>query len=293
MFTQKTNIPITKGVASVPVVMQLEALECGAASLAMVLAYFGLWIPLEQLRKDCGVSRDGSNLKSIYRAAKKYGLTPKAFRCDVETLKTEANFPCIVFWEYNHFVVLDGFKKDRVYLNDPARGKITITFEEFKKSYSGVYMMFERGENFQPGGRPASILKFAVKRLTGTIPALLMVIMTTLIASLSGILMPAFSRFFMDHLLTRSSPQWANGFFVLLGLVILSQVLSGENGCGRKCIVLVAHSEAACRVFRAENGRGHCQPSAVKPANHKHPHQHIHSSSAGFTDYGLQPVNHD
>ena len=192
----------------------------------MVLAYFGLWIPLEQLRKDCGVSRDGSNLKSIYRAAKKYGLTPKAFRCDAETLKTEANFPCIVFWEYNHFVVLDGFKKGRVYLNDPARGKITITFEEFKKSYSGVCMMFERGENFQPGGRPASILKFVVKRLTGTIPALLMVIMTTLIASLSGILMPAFSRFFMDHLLTRSSPQWANGFFVLLGLVILSQVLS-------------------------------------------------------------------
>lgn len=226
MFTQKTNTPITKGVASVPVVMQLEALECGAASLAMVLAYFGLWIPLEQLRKDCGVSRDGSNLKSIYRAAQKYGLTPKAFRCDAETLKTEAKFPCIVFWEYNHFVVLDGFKKDRVYLNDPARGKITITFEEFSKSYSGVCMMFERGENFQPGGRPASILNFAVQRLTGTLPALLMVIMTTLIASLSGILMPAFSRFFMDHLLTRSSPQWANGFFVLLGLVILSQVLS-------------------------------------------------------------------
>ncbi len=223
---QKANIPITKGVAKVPVVMQLETLECGAAALDMVLAYFGLWVPLEQIRKDCGVSRDGSNLKSIYRAAKKYGLTPRAFKCDAETLKQEATFPCIVFWEYNHFVVLDGFKKDRVFLNDPARGKITITFEEFKRSFSGVCMLFEPAEDFQPGGKPASILKFAVQRLTGTLPVFLMVIMTTLIASLSGILMPAFSRFFMDHLLTHSSPQWAEGFFVLLGLVILSQVLS-------------------------------------------------------------------
>ncbi|MBQ4431987.1 MAG: C39 family peptidase, partial [Synergistaceae bacterium] len=206
--------------------MQLETLECGVASLAMVLAYFGLWIPLEQLRKDCGVSRDGSNLKSIYRAAKKYGLTPHAFKCDAESLKHEAAYPCIVFWEYNHFVVLDGFKKDRVYLNDPARGKITITFEEFSRSYSGVYMTLEPSPDFQPGGKPASILKFALQRLTGTLPVFLMVIMTTLIASLSGILMPAFSRFFVDHLLTRSSPQWAGGFFVLLGLVILSQVLS-------------------------------------------------------------------
>ena len=226
MFTQKTHTPIFKGIASVPVVMQLEALECGAAALDMVLAYFGLWIPLEQIRKDCGVSRDGSNLKSIYRAAKKYGLSPRAFKCDAETLKTEAAYPCIVFWEFNHFVVLDGFKKDRVYLNDPARGKITIPFEEFSKSYSGVCMMFEPSEDFQSGGRPASILKFAVQRLTGTLPVFMMVIMTTLIASLSGILMPAFSRFFVDHLLTRADTQWAGGFFVLLGLVILSQVLS-------------------------------------------------------------------
>ena len=226
MFTQKTNTPLTKGVASVPIVMQLEALECGAASLAMVLAYFGLWIPLEQLRKDCGVSRDGSNLKSINLAAKKYGLSPRAFRCKAETLKHEAAYPCIVFWEFNHFVVLDGFKKDKVFLNDPARGKITITFEEFSKSYSGICMMFETSPDFQPGGRPASIIKFAVQRLTGTLPALLMVVLTTLIASLCGILMPAFSRFFMDYVLTRSYSQWSMGFFVLLGLVVLSQVLS-------------------------------------------------------------------
>ena len=227
MFLQKTHKPLTKGIASVTVVMQLETLECGASSLAMILAYFGLWIPLEQLRTDCGVSRDGSSLKNIYRAAQKYSLIPAAFKYDAETLRNSAvTYPCIVFWEYNHFVVLDGFKKDKVFLNDPARGKITITFEEFSKSYSGVCMSFKPGKDFKPEGKPDSIFTFTDQRLTGSMPALLMVILTTLIASMAGIVLPAFSRFFVDHLLTYSSPQWAGGFFILLGLVILSQVLS-------------------------------------------------------------------
>ncbi|MBQ7221544.1 MAG: ATP-binding cassette domain-containing protein [Synergistaceae bacterium] len=223
MFTRKNN-----RIADVPVVMQLEALECGAASLAMVLAYFGLWIPLEQLRKDCGVSRDGSNMKNISRAAKKYRLTPRAFRCTAEVLRREGavKFPCIIFWEYNHFVVLDGFRKDTVYLNDPARGKVTMTFAEFEKSYSGICMTFTPDDEFKPGGKPASIFKFMVQRLTGTLPVFLMVVITTLIASLGTILMPAFSRFFVDNILTNRVPQWRTGFFVLLGLTVLAQILS-------------------------------------------------------------------
>ncbi|MBQ7154319.1 MAG: ATP-binding cassette domain-containing protein [Synergistaceae bacterium] len=217
---------MSKTIVNVPVVMQLEALECGAASLAMVLAYYGLWIPLEQLRKECGVSRDGSNLKSIYAVAKKYKLNPKAFKCSAETLRDKAECPCVLFWEFNHFVVLDGFRKDKVFLNDPARGKVTLTFAEFKKSYSGICMFFEPEPDFQKGGRPASILKFAVQRLTGTFPIFLMVTLTTLIASMAGILLPAFSRFFVDNILTAKTPQWTLGFFVLLGLVILSQSAS-------------------------------------------------------------------
>lgn len=213
-------------VAKVPVIMQLEALECGAASLCMILAYYGLWIPLEQLRKDCGVSRDGSNLKNVNLAARKYNLNPQAFKCSAEKLREMGKFPCIAYWECNHFLVVDGFKGKYVYLNDPARGEVKITFEEFQASYSGICMLCEPSEEFAPSGRPSSILKFAAQRLAGTLPMIALVVITTLIASLTGILMPAFSRFFVDKLLTGKAEQWSGGFFVLLGLVIMFQVIS-------------------------------------------------------------------
>lgn len=224
----KIKKPVTGQAAKVPVIMQLEALECGAASLAMVLAYYERWIPLEQLRKECGVSRDGSNMKSMFRVAKKYNLQPKAFRCNAKTLSQNGKFPAIIFWQYNHFVVLNGFLRGgtEVSLNDPARGKVTIPLEEFEQSYSGICMTFEPSEEFEPGGRPASILEFARQRLKGTFPMFMMVTLTTLIASLIGMLLPAFSRFFVDKLLTRSVPQWSGGFFVLLGVVVCSQVAS-------------------------------------------------------------------
>ena len=125
--------PVQGKVAKVPVVMQLEALECGAACLTMILAYYGKWIPLEQVRKDCGVSRDGSNARNILLAARSYGLTADAFKAEPEVLKEQGTFPCIIHWEFNHFVVLDGFHRGKVYINDPARGKITITEEEFDR----------------------------------------------------------------------------------------------------------------------------------------------------------------
>ena len=228
MFNEnKVRHPVTNGVAKVPVIMQMEALECGAASLAMVLAYFGLWIPLEQLRKECGVSRDGSNMKSMFTVAKKYHLQPRAFRCEAETLRTNGTFPAIVFWENNHFVVVSGFTGGgHVSVNDPARGKVKLTFKEFERSYSGICILLDPSEDFEPGGKPASILKFASERLRGTLQMFLLIAITTLIASLTGMLMPAFSRFFVDNLLTGNSVQWSRGFFVLTGLTIASQVAS-------------------------------------------------------------------
>ena len=107
---QKIKSPITAGVAKVPVVMQMEALECGAASLAMILAYYEKWVPLEQVRLDCGVSRDGSNARNILRAARSYGLTAKGYRYEPEGLKANGKFPCIIHWNFNHFVVLNGFR---------------------------------------------------------------------------------------------------------------------------------------------------------------------------------------
>ena len=206
--------------------MQLETLECGAASLCMIMAYFGRWIPLEQLRKECGVSRDGSNLRSIYLVAKKYKLSPKAFQCSAEQLRDNGTYPCIVFWNYNHFIVVDGFRGNKVYVNDPAAGEFAMSFEEFSNSYSGICMMFEPEEDFETGGKPESILKFARERLKGTMPAIMLVTLTTLITSFIGMITPAFSRFFVDNILTGKYSDWSSHFFVLFATLTAFQIIS-------------------------------------------------------------------
>ena len=129
--------PVGRGYAKVPVIMQMEALECGAASLAMILAYYGKWIPLEQVRADCGVSRDGSNAKNLLLGARSYGLTAKGFRFEPDALRRGGIFPCIIHWNFNHFVVLNGFKGNKACLNDPARGNYTVSMETFDQSFTG------------------------------------------------------------------------------------------------------------------------------------------------------------
>lgn len=214
--------PVTKGIAKTPVVMQMEALECGAASLTMVLAFYGKWIPLEQVREDCGVSRDGSNAKNILKAARNYGMTASAYRYSPERLKTVGKFPMIVHWEFNHFIVLNGFMGDDVYINDPARGSIKMSFEEFDAGFTGVCLMFEPGEAFVPSGKPKSIWAFALSRLKGAKAALIFVLVTTLIASITGIMLSGFSRVFIDRLLTGYDRDWLLPF--ILGLTGLAVV---------------------------------------------------------------------
>ncbi|MBQ6531275.1 MAG: C39 family peptidase, partial [Clostridia bacterium] len=124
-------IKLNTRIAKVPVVMQMEALECGAACLCMVLAYYGKWLPLEQVRADCGVSRDGSNAANILKAARNYGLTAKGFKSSIDALRKSNAFPCIIYWNFNHFVVLNGFRGKYAYLNDPERGSVKVTMEEF------------------------------------------------------------------------------------------------------------------------------------------------------------------
>ena len=133
--------PIKKGVAKVPVVMQMEALECGAASLCMILAYYDKWISLEKVRYDCGVSRDGSNAKNILKAARSYGMKADGYKLEPEELRSLGSFPCIVHWEFNHFVVCDGFKGNKVYLNDPARGSYSVSLSRFDEAITGICLM--------------------------------------------------------------------------------------------------------------------------------------------------------
>lgn len=225
--TEKIKSPITKGVAKVPVVMQMEALECGAASLAMILAYYGKWIPLEQVRLDCGVSRDGSNAKNILRAARSYGLSAKGYRYELEVLKKEGRFPCIIHWNFNHFVVLNGFRGNKAVLNDPAKGTYTVPMSTFDESFTGICLILEPNENFVPEGKPQSMLAYAKKRLVGAGAAIVFVILTAVITSLLGIITPAFSRIFLDRLLTGENPDWLMPFtFALAGISVVQLVVA-------------------------------------------------------------------
>ena len=216
---------LTKGVAKVPVVMQLEALECGAAALAMVMAYYGKWVPLEQVRVDCGVSRDGSKAKNIYKAAVHYGLDVQAFSMSPESLKSKGQFPCIIHWNMNHFVVLNGFRGKYAYINDPARGTVKISWDEFDKAFTGVVLIPTPSENFEPGGKKRSTIDFAKKRLVGTGAAVVFVMMTTVISYLFGITNSVTSRIFMDRLLSGVNPEWLYPFISVMVMLAITQIV--------------------------------------------------------------------
>ena len=225
MAEKKLKQPVRNGVAKVPVIMQMEALECGAASLAMVLAYYQKWIPLEQVRLDCGVSRDGSNMKNVYLAAQHYGMEVHGYRMEPEGLKTQGTFPCIIHWEFNHFVVLDGFKGNKAVINDPARGIVQVPMDKFDESFTGLVLSFAPGDGFEPSGKRRSTIDFARKRLRGAGPAVAFIILTSVISYLFGVINPVMSRIFFDRLLTRRAPEWLTPFLVILAVLAVFQLI--------------------------------------------------------------------
>lgn len=214
--------PVTRGKAKVPVIIQMEAVECGAACLAMVMAYYEKWVPLEQLRIDCGVSRDGSSAKNLLVAARSYGFDAGGYRLEPEDLVRSGTFPCIIHWNFNHFVVLSGFKRGKAIINDPARGIVSVPMEEFDKAFTGICLMVTPGEKFVPSGKPKSVWKFARSRLKGTGAAVAFVVLSSMITVLMDIIRPGFSRIFMDRLLTQQNPEWFYPF--LTGLAVISTV---------------------------------------------------------------------
>ena len=226
MIKQRTRGPVRKGVARVPVIMQMETLECGAAALAMILAYYGKWIPLEQVRVDCGVSRDGSNARNILRAARNYGLSVKAFRKEPENLRAHGSFPCMIHWNFNHFVVLRGFRGNYAYLNDPARGSIRVSMQEFDRSFTGVCLFFKPSDCFERSGRPKKVTSFVSERLANTAGIVFFVMLISAVSYFFSILNPGFARFFVDRILTGENKEQLMPFLMILSAVGLLQLLT-------------------------------------------------------------------
>ncbi|MEY8297560.1 NHLP family bacteriocin export ABC transporter peptidase/permease/ATPase subunit [Emergencia timonensis] len=208
----------------VPVVMQMEALECGAASLAMILAYHGRIEPLEKVRMACGVSRDGTSVKAIKSAAAAYGLTAKAFRYELD-MAQDISFPAIIHWNFNHFVVLCGFTKKGAVINDPARGRVTVSMKEFDQAFTGVVIMFEKNDDFEAGGEKHSVMNFARKRLRGTRSAIIFVFITTVFVTVVGIVQPLFSKVFMDSILTKGQSDWLTPFIGIMAIVLAFSIV--------------------------------------------------------------------
>ena len=203
-----------------PTILQLESVECGAAALSMVLAYHGRHVPLEQMRVDCGVSRDGSKASGLLRAARAHGLAARGFRKEPREL-AEMPMPAIVFVNFNHFVVLEGFRQGRAYLNDPARGRRSVDAAEFDQAFTGVVLTFERGPEFVPGGEAPSVLRSLAQYLEGFRGAIAAALVVGLLLVIPGLVMPYLLGRFVDEVLVAHLPGIAWPLLAGLGIAAL------------------------------------------------------------------------
>ena len=205
-----------------PSILQMEMVECGAASFAMICAYYGKYIPLEKLRVECGVTRDGVKASNIVKAAMKIGFTAKGFRkepADLADLKP----PMIIHWNFNHFVVFEGFKNGKAYINDPASGHRVIPYEEFDLAFTGVVLTFEPTEEFEKGGQKSGMFPSLAKRLRSVKTGVVFLIIVGLLMVIPGIVIPAFSRIFIDDLLLAGKDEWLKPLLWCMGATVLIQ----------------------------------------------------------------------
>ncbi len=208
----------------VPTVLQMEATECGAAALGMVLAHYGLWVPLELLRQECGVNRDGSKASCVLRAARARHCNAVGYRWtvnDILKLIPDKPFPLIIHWEFNHFVVLEGIKDGICYLNDPGMGRRTVPLEEFRTSYTGVALRVRPGEGFVKEGKRYNVFADIWAKLKEDKWAATFIFILELCAIIPGLASPVMSQIFMDDILTRKHPDWMTNFCLAMTVSFL------------------------------------------------------------------------
>ncbi|MBD2679333.1 MULTISPECIES: NHLP family bacteriocin export ABC transporter peptidase/permease/ATPase subunit [Nostoc] len=205
-----------------PTLLQMEAVECGAAALGIILGYYDRIVPLPQLRRDCGVSRDGSKASNMVKAAKNYGLEAKGFKKELKHL-WELRPPYIVFWNFNHFLVVEGWNKQRVYLNDPATGPRHVSLQEFDEGYTGVVLVMEPGAKFTKGGSKPSMILSLWSRLQGAGDALIYSIVAGFLLTVVGLVVPVFTQVFVDDILVQGRQLWLRPLLLAMAIAAILQ----------------------------------------------------------------------
>lgn len=191
-----------------PSIIQIEASECGAVSLAIVLQFFNKYVPVEELRVACEVSRDGSNARNIVEAARQYGLEAEGYDLKVSDLTDNEAVPSILFWQNHHFVVFEGHKNGKFYINDPACGHIVLTEQEFTRDFSGVVLIFSLSEKFKSTGVAPHFKNMIKYWMNGNYRTVLFFILTGLLLVFPGIIIPVFTRIFIDDILILQMNHW-------------------------------------------------------------------------------------
>ncbi len=233
-----------------PTVLQMEAVECGAAALAIILGYHGRYVPLEELRVKCGVSRDGSKASNVLKAARSFGLESDGFKSGIKDLD-KVTLPVVIYWNFNHFLVLEGYDRERFYLNDPASGPRSVSAEEFNKAFTGVVLTFKPGPGFQAGGSKPSLVGALKSRLVGEGNALWFLVLTGLALIVPGLVTPTFSRLFVDDFLMKRMDSWL--YPLLIGMALTAFLQACLSSLQQSILLRLETKLAVCgssRFFR-------------------------------------------